>query len=81
MQAQVAADDVAVLHDLRHDVARHVDGNGETDALRGLNDGGVDADHLAAGFDERAAAVAGIERKENRDIQGSLQKKLECLLH
>src|SRR5262249_15034279 len=55
------AHDSAVLHELREDVPGHVDGNGKTNALRGLDDRRVDADDLAGGVDERPAAVARIE--------------------
>ena len=36
-------------------------GDGEAEALGREDDGGVDADDFAAGVDERAAGVAGVE--------------------
>ena len=61
-EADVAAADAAVFDEPRGDPARGVARDGEADALRGADDGGVHADDLAAGVDERAAGVAGIER-------------------
>ncbi len=37
-------------------------GNGKTNALRGHDHRGIDADHLAARVDQRPARIAGIER-------------------
>ena len=39
----------------------HVDGNGEANALRRLNDGRVDANNLPLAVYKRPAAVAGIQ--------------------
>src|SRR5215472_7957891 len=39
----------------------HVDGDGETQPLRRLDDGGIDADDLPPAIDERTAAVAGVQ--------------------
>ena len=62
VEPQVAADDAAVLHELRHDPPGHVDRDGEADPLRRLDDRGVDADDPAPAVEQRAAAVARIER-------------------
>src|SRR5205823_14738769 len=61
VQAEVAADDAAVLDELRQQVLGRVDRDREADALGGQDDGRVDADHLAPAVHERAAAVAGVE--------------------
>ena len=50
-----------MLHQLRQNVLGDVDRNGEADALGRHDDRRVDADHLAAAVDQRAAAVAGVE--------------------
>ena len=42
--------------------AGDVDRDGEADALAAAGDGGVDADDLAARVEQRAAAVAGVDR-------------------
>ena len=52
------------FHDAVQDVARHAGGNGEPDPLIAAGarvDGGVDADHLAAGVDQGAAGVPGVD--------------------
>ena len=52
----------AMLNDLLHDSARHVDRHRKTDpdiAACGRKDGGVDTDQLTTKVDERAARVAG----------------------
>jgi hypothetical protein len=52
--------DTALGDYLRHDLAREVDGNGETHALRAAalgKDGGVDTDQLAPRVDEGAPGV------------------------
>src|SRR5207248_7922398 len=61
VQPQVATHHATVLHELRQDVARHVDRNGEANALGWPDDRRVDADHQAAAVDQGPAAVAGIE--------------------
>jgi len=60
--AQEAANDPAFGHQARQDPTGGARGDREADALGGGDDRGVDADHLAAGVDERAAGVAGVER-------------------
>ena len=67
VQAEVAADHPAVLHQLRQDVLGHVDRDGEADALGRLDDGRVDADDPAAAVHERAAAVAGVQGRVGLD--------------
>src|ERR1022692_3914618 len=62
--ADGAADDFAVLDDVVVDLRRHVDGQGEADALVSAvarGDGGIDADELAADVQQRAAAIAGVD--------------------
>ena len=54
-----------VREDALHDLPGHARGNGEADPLvaaAARQDGGVDADHLAACVDQRAARVAGVDR-------------------
>jgi hypothetical protein len=58
--ADEAARDLAVLDKPACDILGRVDGDGETDALRRQNDGGVDANDFAARVDQRPAGVAGI---------------------
>ncbi len=66
VHAQIAAHDFAVLDDLVHDVARHVDRNCEADALVAAalarENRRVDADQAAVKVDQRAAGIAGIDR-------------------
>jgi len=59
--ADPAAAHAAVLEELRDDEFCGVDSDGEAEALRGHDGGGVDADDLAARVDERTAGVAGVE--------------------
>ena len=59
--ADEAAADASVLDQPRRDPAGSVAGDGEADALRGADDGRVDADDLGARVDERAAGVARVE--------------------
>ena len=65
--SEVGALHFAVLHDLVHYGARQVGRNGEADALIAFRpvrqDGGVDADQFAAVVDQRAAGVAGVNRR------------------
>jgi hypothetical protein len=61
--AERSAANLAELHDLIGDIARHVDGNGESGAgigVAGTGEGSVDADELAAQVDERTTGIAGI---------------------
>src|SRR5207244_9865416 len=60
--AQPAAYDFPLGTELVHDLLHHVGGNGEADALGIVDDGGVDADHLAFDIEQRSSAVAGIDR-------------------
>ena len=60
--AEARAAHAAVLQHLGQHVLRRVGGDREADALRAHDDGGVDADHLAARVDQRPAGVAGVER-------------------
>ena len=67
VHADPPADDLAFAQ-LRQQVAYRVDGNREADpdvalALTVADDGGVDADDFAAHVEERAAGVAGIDRR------------------
>jgi len=55
VQPQVAAHHPAELEQLRQDLVRHTDRDGETDALRWLDHGRVDADHPGMTIDQRAA--------------------------
>ena len=52
---------------LLHDRLGDVDRDGEADALRVAGDGGVDADDVARGVDQRAARVAGVDRRVGLD--------------
>ena len=61
-----AALHVAVLEQLRNDLTDHVARNGEADAdvaAGAGQDRGADAEQLAVDVDERAARVAGIDRR------------------
>ncbi len=62
VQTQIAAHHPAMLEQLRQNVFGDVNRDGETQTLRGANDGGVDADDVTATIDQRAATVAGIQR-------------------
>ena len=59
--ADVAARDLPVANQSRHDELGGVARYGKAQALRRQDDGGVDADDFAARVDQRAAAVAGVE--------------------
>ena len=59
--ADVAAADFAMRHQLRCHGFRGVDRHGEAEILGVGNDGGVDAHDGAAGIDQGAAGVAGVE--------------------
>ena len=61
--ADIGAPHPAVAGDLARDEIGGVGGDGEADALRAHDDGGVDADDLAGGRDQRAAGIAGVERR------------------
>ena len=61
--ADIGAPHPAVARDFAGDEIGGVGGDGEADALRAHDDGGVDADDLAGGRDERAAGVAGVQRR------------------
>ena len=65
--ADVCAADTAMAHQFAQHEACCVGGNGKADALGADNDGGVDADHLAARRHQRAAGIAGIERRVGLD--------------
>src|SRR4051812_27957102 len=65
--AEVAAANASILDQPARDPTREVAGNGETDALRGADDGRVDADHFATGVEQRATRVAGIQRRIGLD--------------
>jgi len=61
---EVTAVDLAVGDEGFEDIAAHVGGDGETDALIAAgtrDDGGIDPDQAAIGIDECAAGVAGID--------------------
>ena len=64
---QVAANDPPVLHELGKDPLDHVDRDREADALGGMNDGRVHADHPALRIEQRAAAIARVERSVGLD--------------
>src|ERR1035437_7732200 len=59
--ADVTARDLAVLDEPAGDVFGRVDSDGETDALRGQDNGGVDANYFAARIDQRPAGIAGVQ--------------------
>jgi hypothetical protein len=60
--ADEAAPDAPLLDEPRGHPARGVARYREADALRGADDGRVDADDLAARVDKRSPGIAGIER-------------------
>ena len=79
VDAEVAADHAAVRDQLVHDAAHEIHRNRKAQALRhravaqcGADDGGVDADELAARVHERAARVADVDRGVGLD------EVLEC---
>src|SRR5215469_9637341 len=57
----------AVPHQLTQYEACGIGGDGEADALRAHDDGGVDANHLAAGRHQWPAGIARIERSVDLD--------------
>ena len=59
--ANIGAAYIAVADDLRQHKLRGVAGDGETDALRAVDDGGVDADDLAVHVEERTAGIALVD--------------------
>src|ERR1017187_3101238 len=65
--AQICTGHLTVVDDLVHHIARHTNRDGKTDALipsRSVcQDGGVDADQVAAVIHQRAARVAGVDRR------------------
>src|SRR6185295_302497 len=69
LDAQVAAGDAALAAELGQDVAGHVDGNGEADALSLQADGGVDADHFAGDVHEGTAGIAGVDGGVGLDVR------------
>ncbi len=68
---KIRAGHVSIVHDLVHDGSGEVDGHRETDSLIAARsfgeNGGVDADQFAAVVHERAAGVAGIDRRVGLD--------------
>src|SRR4029077_15731066 len=58
----VAAPDFAFFNQPARNEFRRVDADGEADPLGGKNHGGIDADDLTSGVDQRAAGVAGVQR-------------------
>ena len=56
-------DDTTLGDQLLQHLFGHVCGNGKTNPLCEVNDGGVDADHLAAQVEERSPRVARIDRR------------------
>ena len=65
--ADVGAPHAAVPHQLAEHEVRGVGRDREADALRALDDRGVDADHLAARGDQRPAGIARVERRVGLD--------------
>src|SRR5215207_2145978 len=66
----VSTPNAAMLNDLLHDSARHVDRHRKTNhdiAACGREDGGVDTDQLTTKVDERAARVAGVDGRVSLD--------------
>ena len=55
------------LFQLRGDLLQHLDGDGESDPLPGGIHRGVDAHHRPAGVEQRAARIAGIDRRVRLD--------------
>jgi hypothetical protein len=60
--ADIPARHAAARAQLREDRGRAADRDGEADAARARADGRIDADDVAVGVDQRAAAVAEIDR-------------------
>src|SRR5262249_23994308 len=68
--AEPAAGDAAFVLQLRHDLLRQVDGDGESDAdvaAATAEDRRVDADDLALGVEQGTAGVAGIDGRVGLD--------------
>ena len=61
--AQPASCHPSLRQQLLNHLLGHVGGNRKTDPLGEVNDGGIDADDFAAQVEERAARVAGIDRR------------------
>ena len=63
--AKITTNDFAMFENRLHHVARHVDGNGESDPLIAAAFAGqycgIDADQLAAGIDQRSAGISGVD--------------------
>ena len=66
--ADVAAHDPTLGAELRQDRGGAVDRNSETNAAGLGTDGGIDADDLAAGVDQWAAAVAEVDSGVGLDV-------------
>src|SRR5262249_22941386 len=72
LHAEPAANDVALLSELREDLLDLADGNGEAHA-RGLrnaaagDDHRVDTDDLAGRVEERSSGIAGVDRRVGLD--------------
>src|SRR5439155_13499681 len=65
--ADVAATDPSILDQPARDILGGVDGDGETNALRGQNHHRIHADDFAARVDERPAGVARIQCRVRLD--------------
>ena len=81
--AEIAARDFAAADEAVQDVARHVDGHGEADAVvaaAGADDGGVDADEPAFGIHQRAAGIAGVDGRVGLDeiLDSALMPTVRC---
>src|SRR6202035_1847590 len=65
--ADVTPHNLTVLQNFIHDILRHVDGDGKSDAListrAASQNSGVDANHFRTSIDQRAAGVTGIDRR------------------
>src|SRR5258708_36808261 len=67
MEAYPWPDYAAVFHEGRGDRLQQIGRDGEPDVLRVGNDCGIDADHLAAPVEQRAAGIAGVDGRVGLD--------------
>jgi hypothetical protein len=67
VKAQPRADDTAMREKRDHRGLGQIGGNGEADVLRVGDDGGIDADHLAAPVQERATRIARVDGRVRLD--------------
>src|SRR5437016_580530 len=65
--ADIGAANIAVADDLGQHELRGVAGDRKTDALRAIDDRGIDTDHLSRRRHQRPAGISGVERSISLD--------------